>query len=242
MTSILLLRSAHLSALSVVCVCVCLCMCINSKTYAAQWHQNELTIISMPMPGFGRVCAYAGIVCARCVCVCVFGCVVVGRVYYNFPRFFITLNFSTQVSSFSSAGVAAAVAAFVFHLRFVASFYNSPILSLFVSGAPVKCHCALLLLLLCMREKQQMRRLTLTALLRLCRVATIIKNVARLVQQQQQQHGQVPIRIYYCALFLFLLHTRTDALRTHTHRQRVSVCALSHSVSLSPSLSLARAL
>lgn len=101
MTSILLLRSAHLSALSVVCVCVCLCMCINSKTYAAQWHQNELTIISMPMPGFGRVCAYAGIVCARCVCVCVFGCVVVGRVYYNFPRFFITLNFSTQVEFFS---------------------------------------------------------------------------------------------------------------------------------------------
>lgn len=100
MTSILLLRSAHLSALSVVCVCVCLCMCINSKTYAAQWHQNELTIISMPMPGFGRVCAYAGIVCARCVCVSVFGCVVVGRVYYNFPRFFITLNFSTQVEFF----------------------------------------------------------------------------------------------------------------------------------------------
>lgn len=46
------------------------------------------------------MCAYAGIVCARCVCVCVFGCVVVGRVYYNFPRFFITLNFSTQVEFF----------------------------------------------------------------------------------------------------------------------------------------------
>lgn len=39
-------------------------------------------------------------------------------------------------------------------------------------------------------------------------------------KQQQQQHDQVPIRIYYCGLFLFLLHF------ARTHRQLSLVCAL----------------
>lgn len=51
-------------------------------------------------------------------------------------------------------------------------------------------------------------------------------------RQQQQQHDQVPIRIYYCALFLFLLHF------ARTHRQLSLVCALAPALSHSAALFL----
>lgn len=109
MTSILLLRSAHLSALSVsmrasVCVSTseCVCKFQNIRCTVAPKRAHNYFNAHARLWACVCVCAYAGIVCARClcVCVCVFGCVVVGRVYYNFPRFFITLNFSTQVEFF----------------------------------------------------------------------------------------------------------------------------------------------
>lgn len=199
------------------------------------------------MPGFGRACVCV-CVCVRwhclcthtqrvCVCVCVFGCVVVGRVYYNFPRFFITLNFSTQVEFFLLCWRRCCCCCCLCFSSTLCSVFRQ-----FFHSKPIRkrraSQVSLCVVVVAVVHEGEATNAAIDAD---CAAASVelpqLSKMWQGLQQQLQQHGQVPIRIYYCALFLFLLHTHARTPYAHTHRQRVLVCALSHSVCLPLSLS-----
>lgn len=79
-----------------VCVCVyvlwlCACKFQNIRLHSGTKTSSQL--FQCPMPVFGRECVCIYICLSVCVCVWL-GCVVVGRVYYNFPLFYFVEFFN----------------------------------------------------------------------------------------------------------------------------------------------------